>query len=83
MPSPSWLVRLTPRSRASTTLVCFPHAGGGAAVYGRWTRTFPADIDLYAVQMPGREARMNEPVPATMAEVLPPLTTSRQSPAGR
>ncbi len=41
-------------------LVCFPHAGGGPSVFAEWRRDCPADMDLLAVQLPGREMRANE-----------------------
>jgi surfactin synthase thioesterase subunit len=43
--------------------LCFPHAGGGAALYRRWPALLPGELDLslYAVQPPGRENRIGEP----------------------
>lgn len=42
-------------------LVCFPHAGAGAAAYAPWARLLPPEIGLRVVQPPGREARLREP----------------------
>jgi medium-chain acyl-[acyl-carrier-protein] hydrolase len=42
-------------------LVCFPHAGAGAAPYVSWARLLPPEIGLRVVQPPGREARLREP----------------------
>ena len=41
-------------------LFCFTHAGGGASAYQLWLRTFPADIDVCIIQLPGREQRIRE-----------------------
>ncbi|MDF0674708.1 MAG: alpha/beta fold hydrolase [Nitrospira sp.] len=42
-------------------LICFPYAGGGASVFRSWADSeFLADIEVCAVQLPGREARITE-----------------------
>jgi pyochelin biosynthetic protein PchC len=56
-----WLTRFTDRPDAATRLVCFPHAGGGAPAFYHWAHLLPPDIDLAAVQYPGRLNRMGEP----------------------
>ncbi len=45
---------------ASQRLVLFPHAGAGASTYQRWPDFFSDDIELYALQLPGREERLEE-----------------------
>jgi medium-chain acyl-[acyl-carrier-protein] hydrolase len=43
-------------------LICFPYAGAGAANYADWAALLPPDIELVAVQLPGRQNRIaNEP----------------------
>lgn len=42
-------------------LICCPHAGAGASVFREWSGFLPAAIDVLAVQLPGRETRVNEP----------------------
>nr|SCO70311.1 Type II thioesterase [Streptomyces argillaceus] len=42
-------------------LVCFPHAGGAASAYLGLTRALAPDIDVVAVQYPGRQERRLEP----------------------
>ncbi|QKW35614.1 thioesterase [Actinomadura sp. NAK00032] len=49
-------------------LVCFPHAGGGAASYSGWAALLPPGVDLVAVQLPGRQNRIAE---APFTEVAP------------
>lgn len=41
-------------------LICFPHAGAGAAAYADWVRWLPQDIEMVAVQLPGRQNRIAE-----------------------
>lgn len=45
-------------------LFCFPYAGGGAWVYRKWKESLIDEVDLYSIQLPGRENRIDE-VPIT------------------
>jgi pyochelin biosynthetic protein PchC len=40
--------------------VCLPHAGGGAGYYRSWAALLPPQIELFAVQYPGREDRWTD-----------------------
>jgi medium-chain acyl-[acyl-carrier-protein] hydrolase len=42
-------------------LFCFPHAGGGTALYHRWSGEFPREFDVVPLLLPGRERRLAEP----------------------
>lgn len=55
-----WIV--TPRLvNSGMRLICFPYAGGGASVFRNWVdNEFLADIEVCAVQLPGRETRITE-----------------------
>lgn len=48
-------------STAPFRLICFPHAGASASMYRDWDGRFPPDLDVLAVQLPGRENRIAEP----------------------
>ncbi len=41
-------------------MFCFPHAGGGTAMYYRWARYLPPDVMLAPIRLPGREDRLND-----------------------
>lgn len=58
----NWIV--TPGTTPATTarLICFPYAGGGASIYHGWARHMPLWLECAAVQPPGRETRMREPL---------------------
>lgn len=60
-------LRLTPMPRLR--LACFPHAGGSASFFRNWSERLPADVDLLALQYPGREDRFNE-APVTRLDAL-------------
>jgi medium-chain acyl-[acyl-carrier-protein] hydrolase len=56
-----WAVVRRPLPDARLRLFCFPHAGGAASAFAAWGAALPDDIELVAVQPPGRERRMAEP----------------------
>lgn len=56
-----WLMKPIERPDAATRLICLPYAGGGASAYRGWARLVPHDVELCAVQPPGRENRFSEP----------------------
>src|SRR5690606_28289447 len=54
-------IRLWPsRQPPSIRLVCFPYAGAGASMCNGWTDYLADDIELLAIQLPGRENRLRE-----------------------
>lgn len=56
----AWLRVLREGEQPRARLVCLPHAGGSASFFRPWLAHLPGDIDLLAVQYPGREERFNE-----------------------
>ena len=62
-----------PRPGARAQLVCFPHAGGSAGGYLRWSSGLPDDVEVHAAQYPGREDRFDEPPRSHMSELVDPL----------
>lgn len=58
---PSFLAIPRPRAEARIRLICLPHAGGGASAYHPLATLLPPEIELAAVQLPGRETRLAEP----------------------
>ncbi|WP_280720019.1 alpha/beta fold hydrolase [Kitasatospora sp. MAP5-34] len=50
-----------PRPAARLRLLCFHPAGGGPRMYRDWASELPEDIEVLAVQLPGRETRIGEP----------------------
>ncbi|TQV77388.1 thioesterase [Aliikangiella marina] len=55
-----WMVIHKPNPSATMRLICFHYGGGSASAYRDWPRLLPANVELCAVQLPGREKRFNE-----------------------
>lgn len=56
----AWILHPKPNTGARLRLFCLPFAGGGASIYHAWPSAFPRDVEICAVQLPGRESRMHE-----------------------
>ena len=63
-PAPARAVQWThvwrPRPRAAVQLVCFHFAGGGASMFRGWAEALGPEVEVCAVQLPGREERIDE-----------------------
>jgi surfactin synthase thioesterase subunit/glycosyltransferase involved in cell wall biosynthesis len=57
-------------------LFCFPHAGGGASAFARWS--ILPDVCITAAHLPGRENRAVEPPPQSMTELVGALADAIQ-----
>jgi medium-chain acyl-[acyl-carrier-protein] hydrolase len=71
-PPNRWIFTPRPDPRARLRLVCFSYAGGNAAVFRTWPDALPAEIELVAIELPGRQARGREP----LLDRLPPLVAA-------
>ena len=49
-----------PNPQARARLFCFPYAGGTAAIFRPWPSYLPAEVELCAIQYPGRGSRIAE-----------------------
>ncbi|MEV5900383.1 alpha/beta fold hydrolase [Streptomyces sp. NPDC052127] len=67
--SDKWIRRYHPAPDAPTRLVCFPHAGGSATFYHPVSRALSPEIDVVAVQYPGRQDRRTEPLVSSIEEL--------------
>ncbi len=58
------------RPAPAVRLFCFAYAGGGASIFRRWPAYFGPQVELWAIQMPGREERRRDPLCTDMAEAV-------------
>jgi medium-chain acyl-[acyl-carrier-protein] hydrolase len=63
-----WTVVRTTATPPQLRLFCFPYAGGATAVYYRWSRQFPAGVQVCPIELPGRGVRLRE---APFRRILP------------
>ncbi|MDL4815416.1 thioesterase II family protein [Actinomadura opuntiae] len=63
-----WIRRFQPAPESELRLVCLPHAGGAASYYLELARAVAPEIEVLALQYPGRQDRRREPlVPSVTA----------------
>jgi medium-chain acyl-[acyl-carrier-protein] hydrolase len=69
----SW-IRHPPGQRDGTEapfrLFCFHHGGGGASSFNAWYRLLPSSVEMFRVQLPGREDRLREALIGNIHGVL-------------
>jgi len=58
---------------ARVQLFCLPHAGGGASAYREWGPRLVPEIEVVAVQLPGRETRFSEPAASSAGQIVEQL----------
>jgi len=44
----------------SMRVFCFPYAGGSALFYARWYKYLDESAEVFPIQLPGRESRIDE-----------------------
>lgn len=68
-----WTLVSERRPNAAVRLFCFAYAGAGASAFRDWHRDLPTEIELVALQLPGRENRFREPHYTRLADLMAPL----------
>jgi medium-chain acyl-[acyl-carrier-protein] hydrolase len=68
--APSAQERRTGSKPPVLRLLCFPYAGGGASAFRDWSAHLPADVELCAIELPGRETRLREPAIASLPALI-------------
>ncbi|MBN3911309.1 MAG: thioesterase [Nostoc sp. NMS1] len=75
----SWVICPQPNPQANLRLFCFPYAGGSAAIFRTWPNNLPSNVEVCAVEYPGRGRQIKsspltrlEPLVEAIAPVLMP-----------
>lgn len=69
-PANPWIVCTCAQAHPGLRLFCLPYAGGAASVYRDWHNAFGPNVEVSAVQLPGRENRLREPPIDQMALMI-------------
>lgn len=65
-----WLRRANMNSQGTIRLFCFHHAGAGASTFNAWPKTLGSHIELWKVQLPGREDNWQTPALRNVHELI-------------
>jgi surfactin synthase thioesterase subunit len=78
-----WIIRTKRVENPRLRLFCLPYFAGGASIFSSWHEFLPEDIEVCAIQFPGREERGDEKayddvfaLVKKLAEVIEPLLTA-------
>ncbi|MFI9630379.1 alpha/beta fold hydrolase [Streptomyces sp. NPDC052042] len=77
-----WLRRYRRSTAPVVRLACFPHAGGSASAFLPLIRELPQEVDVLAVQYPGRQDRRAEPLIDNIENLVSPLVEVLRSQTG-
>lgn len=69
-----WLRRFHGGSSPTSRVICFPHAGASASYYFPISKALSPDVDMIAVQYPGRQDRSFEECRTSVAQLADEVT---------
>ncbi|GCE28517.1 hypothetical protein KDA_40010 [Dictyobacter alpinus] len=70
-PRNPWFPFTVNQTQGRLRLFCFPYAGGGASIFRTWSNQLSPEIEVWPVQLPGRETRLLEPGIAQIEDLVP------------
>ena len=59
-----------PNPAARIRLFCFAYAGGGASLFLPWSTRIGKEVEVWPIQLPGRENRVSEPCLVSVDDVV-------------
>lgn len=65
-----WFIRFKPVPGARLRLYCLNHAGAGVNAFFPWSAALAPDVEVWGVQLPGRERRWEEPFFTDMEDLI-------------
>jgi len=71
-----WFLISRPKPLARYRLFCFPYAGGSASAFLPWEELLPPQIELVAIQAPGRANRLDESLLTSVIDVAEQIATA-------
>jgi surfactin synthase thioesterase subunit len=55
------VVSFTPSPRPALRLICVPYAGAGIPIFHNWAGSLPPEVQVCAIQLPGRDSQFRVP----------------------
>jgi medium-chain acyl-[acyl-carrier-protein] hydrolase len=74
-----WLLSRPSRPAAKLRLICLAWAGGSSAAFARWHKQVDDEIELVAVELPGRMSRVKEPFMTRAEDIVEALAAALQA----
>ena len=71
-----WFLRARAAAKPKFRLFCFPNAGSGPSVFRGWAEELRPDVEVIAIQLPGREGRFRERPYTDVAALVQDLTSA-------
>src|SRR5262249_55447272 len=69
-----WFVRASQSPKPHLRLFCFPYAAGGSIIYRQWPERMSREVEVIAVELPGRGGRIKEPAFRRLPPLIEALT---------
>lgn len=69
-----WVSCSKPNSQSRIRFFCFPYAGAGSSLFNIWSTWLLPGVELYLVNLPGRDARIREDLYRQLKPLIEPLT---------
>ena len=70
MNASKWVGCLNEVDEAKARLVCFTYEGGSSKYYSSWVPFLRSGVELLTITLPGREDRVQEPLPQSVEEIV-------------
>ena len=74
-----WFPFRRPAGTTRLRLFCFPFAGAGASTFRTWPTLVPDHVEVCAMQLPGRETRLNEARFTSLSDAVGPAVEAMRS----
>jgi surfactin synthase thioesterase subunit len=65
-----WIKYRKKQNNPKCILICLHHAGGGASLFYKWQKIIGNQIEIWPVQLPGRENRIDDPLTWDYKEIV-------------
>ncbi|RCJ19176.1 gramicidin dehydrogenase [Nostoc sp. ATCC 43529] len=72
----SWINCPQPNPQANLRLFCFPYAGGSSMIFRTWSNSLPRNVEVCAVEYPGRGRQMQSPPIAQLEPLVKAIASS-------